>query len=74
MWIINFLTSLISLILGIIFINGKGAFLIAGYNTSSKEEKAKYYNMTPLWVGWTLFFIITLFTLIYVNTGNRFRK
>ena len=26
-------------ILGIIFFCGKGAFLIAGYNTSSKEEK-----------------------------------
>ncbi|GFZ30288.1 hypothetical protein CSC2_08140 [Clostridium zeae] len=29
-------------ILGIIFSLGKGAFLISGYNTSSKEEKAKY--------------------------------
>lgn len=28
--------------LGIMFINGKGAFLIAGYNTMSQEEKAKY--------------------------------
>ena len=30
------------LVLGILFWNGKGAFLIAGYNTSSKEEKSKY--------------------------------
>lgn len=30
------------LILGILLWNGKGAFLIAGYNTSSKEEKSKY--------------------------------
>ena len=29
-------------ILGVILSLGKGAFLIAGYNTSSKEEKAKY--------------------------------
>ena len=28
------------IILGIIFSKGKGAFLIAGYNTSSKEEKS----------------------------------
>ena len=28
------------IVLGIIFFCGKGAFLIAGYNTSSKEEKS----------------------------------
>lgn len=27
---------------GIVLINGKGAYLIAGYNTMSREEKAKY--------------------------------
>ncbi|MBL4933195.1 DUF3784 domain-containing protein [Clostridium paridis] len=30
------------LVLTITFLSGKGGFLIAGYNTSSKEEKAKY--------------------------------
>lgn len=29
------------IVLGIIFSCGKGAFLIAGYNTSSKEEKSR---------------------------------
>lgn len=29
-------------ILGLIFCRGKGAFLIAGYNTASQAEKAKY--------------------------------
>lgn len=29
-------------VLGIVFSLGKGSFLIAGYNTSSKEEKSKY--------------------------------
>lgn len=28
--------------LGILFLNGKGAFLIAGYNTKSKAEQEKY--------------------------------
>ena len=28
--------------LGIVLSMGKGAFLIAGYNTASKEERAKY--------------------------------
>jgi uncharacterized membrane protein YgdD (TMEM256/DUF423 family) len=29
-------------ILGVVLSLGKGAFLIAGYNTASQEEKAKY--------------------------------
>jgi hypothetical protein len=28
--------------IGVLFSKGKGAFLIAGYNTKPKEEKAKY--------------------------------
>lgn len=38
MWIIVALF----LVLTIILLSGKGGFLIAGYNTASKEEKAKY--------------------------------
>jgi len=30
------------LVLGIVLWNGKGSWLIAGYNTSSKYEKSKY--------------------------------
>ena len=33
---------LLFLLLGLVFFQGKGAFLIAGYNTSSEAEKAKY--------------------------------
>lgn len=29
-------------VLGIVFSRGKGASLIAGYNTTSREEKARY--------------------------------
>ncbi len=32
---------LVFIVLGIIFLKGKGAFLIAGYNTASKSEKAR---------------------------------
>lgn len=32
----------IFIMLGVLFLLGKGAFLIAGYNTMSKEEKAAY--------------------------------
>ena len=30
------------LILGLVFLTGRGSFLLAGYNTMSKEKKAKY--------------------------------
>lgn len=95
--------ALMFLIFGMVFMRGKGAFLIAGYNTSSKEEKAKYdekalcrfmgkimYSFAAClliivisdiinslilqWTGIVLFFCVAVFTLIYSNTGNRFRK
>ena len=40
-WIINVGTILMLVILGLVFRAGKGAFLIAGYNTAPKEEKDK---------------------------------
>ena len=39
---IELITGLLFLALSILFLLGKGSFLIAGYNTSSKAEKAKY--------------------------------
>ena len=91
------------LVLGIFLINGKGSFLIAGYNTMSEEEKDKYDTIAPckfmgkmmfalafsmvFWVlselynmgslfyfGLALFIVIVVFMLVYMNTGNRFRK
>ncbi|MUV38939.1 hypothetical protein JNUCC1_02811 [Lentibacillus sp. JNUCC-1] len=89
--------------LGIVFSLGKGSSLIAGFNTMSEEEKAKY-DVTALskFMGkimFTLAFSVVLqlisqiyekdwlfyislvllvgaiiFLLVYVNTGNRFRK
>ncbi len=43
---IHFSMILVFLLLGMVFSRGKGAFLIAGYNTASKEEKAKYDEKT----------------------------
>ncbi|WP_164669347.1 DUF3784 domain-containing protein [Virgibacillus doumboii] len=90
-------------VFGIFLLNGKGSFLIAGFNTLPKEEKAKYdvealckfmgkmmfilsFAMV-FWVlseafeiGWLftvgmiLFIAIVVFILVYVNTGNRFKK
>lgn len=91
------------LVLGLIFAQGKGAFLIAGYNTASKAEKARYdekalcrfmgkimfalagcqgimalgilvVGMWLFWVGIAAFLAVTFGTVIYANTGNRFRK
>lgn len=90
-------------ILGVLLINGKGSFLIAGYNTMSPEEKEKYdvkslckfmgkmmfvlavsmlfwvfgeaYDVEELfYVGLFLVLAIVLFMVIYMNTGNRFKK
>ena len=41
MWILAAIIVLLVL-LGVVFSMGRGAFLIAGYNTASKAEKAKY--------------------------------
>ena len=39
---ITSVTGLLLLIMGSIMLSGRGAFLIAGYNTMSKSEKEKY--------------------------------
>ncbi|NYB75302.1 DUF3784 domain-containing protein [Sedimentibacter hydroxybenzoicus DSM 7310] len=42
-------------IMAIFLLNGKGAFLIAGYNTSSEKEKSKYDEKALCrFVGWLL--------------------
>lgn len=96
-------TTLIFVLLGLLFSRGKGAFLIAGYNTSSKAEQEKYdekalckgmgrlmfalaacwlviassevfHRMSLLWIGLGLFFVTAIGGVIYMNTGNRYRK
>lgn len=42
MWIANAVMAALFVLLGVLFSRGKGAFLIAGYNTASAAEKAKY--------------------------------
>ena len=90
-------------VLGIIFASGKGAKLIAGYNTASREEKEKidekklqkamsvvmfvlagcslvsaasgiFHVRSLIWIGQAMFAITVITGLIYLNTGNRFRK
>ena len=103
MIIVHIFVLALFVVLGIIFAMGKGANLIAGYNTSSPEEKAKYdekklckgmsklmfayalcwlviasseiFKKTSfLWAGIALFTVVTIVALIYMNTGNRYKK
>lgn len=47
---------LLFLLLGLVFSCGKGAWLIAGYNTSPPEEKAKYDEKALCrWMGKFMF-------------------
>lgn len=103
MWVVHASVALLFIVLGIVFISGKGAFLIAGYNTLSRADKEQYDekslcrfmgkmmfllalcfiimilsdlldNIVFIWVGLCLFGMVTAFTVIYANTGNRFRN
>ena len=89
--------------LGIVFASGKGAGLIAGYNTASRDEKAKtdenkllkamsklmfvlagcflisasselFHVKSLIWIGQALFVTALIAGLIYLNTGDRFKK
>ncbi|HHX45516.1 MAG TPA: DUF3784 domain-containing protein [Chloroflexi bacterium] len=89
--------------LGALFSTGRGAFLIAGYNTMPPEKQATYDTpalcrfmgkmmfvfafCVGLWIlsdvlsaGWLftvgmiLYGVGVAFLLVYVNTGNRFKK
>lgn len=100
---IYLLTGLMLIGLGYLIKYKGWSSLIAGYNTSSKEEKAKYdvealcsfmgkfmfvlggilvlagvaayYKVS--WIvsiSWIVFAVISIGSLIYMNTGNRFKK
>lgn len=101
--ILQMLFVVVFILFGVLLSLGKCSFLIAGFNTMSKEEKSKYdvlglckfmgkvmfiiafcmalfllshilqlkliFNISLI-----LFWILILFTVIYLNTGNRFMK
>lgn len=91
------------IVLGIVFASGRGAGLIAGYNTEPEWKKAKtdekklckamsvmmfalavcwivaalgeiFKTRVLLWIGMALFAAVIIAGLIYMNTGDRFRK
>lgn len=101
--ILQMLFIALFILFGILLSLGKCSFLIAGFNTMSKEEKSKYdvlslckfmgkimfiiafcmilflisnvFQLKSLFnISLILFWILILFTVIYLNTGNRFIK
>lgn len=91
------------LFLGILMSMGKGSFLIAGFNTMTKDEKDKYDKVALCKFMGKMMFVFSLcialgflstmfeisilrnieiilfissivFMLVYLNTGNRFKK
>lgn len=94
---------LMVIVLGLIFVGGKGSSFIAGFNTMPSEKKKEYdvtalckfvgkimfalafsmlfwilsivFKMTWLFlVGLILFIGIIAFSIVYMNTGNRFKN
>lgn len=103
MLIVMIMLSLPLILIGIILLTGRGADMIAGYNTLPKTEKDKYDSVAlckfvgkivlpigvltplvavgemldmPLLIYGKIAIILgmVIFAVIYVNTGNRFRK
>lgn len=98
-----FIGPVILAVLGAVVRFGKASFLIAGYNTATKEEKEKYdeealckfvgnflfvlagmllligiggvYRITFIVsYGGIIFAAVAIAVVIYMNTGNRFKK
>ena len=73
---------LVFLLLGLVFSRGKGAFLIAGYNTAPKHEKEKYnekalcrfmskmmFALAGAWVPITLSALLDRMWLLWLGLG-----
>ena len=73
---------LVFLLLGLVFSRGKGAFLIAGYNTAPKREKEKYdeqalcrfmgkimFALAATWVPMTLSALLDRMWLLWLGLG-----
>lgn len=68
--------ALVMLICGLFLFQGKGSWLIAGYNTSSEEEKSKYdkmklcKSMGIFCAGLSIMLCIVAFFCFLVETGR----
>lgn len=102
-FMVHLTTGLLLVGIGYLLKYKKWSWLIAGFNTSSKEEKAKYDELSlcefmgkfmfvlagiifvaalgayidiswMVMLSWVLFVVVTIAALVYMNTGNRFKK
>lgn len=67
--IVQLIIVAVFIILGIVFFKGKGAFLIAGYNTAGREERAKYDEKTLCRFMGKLMFVLAGCTVVII-LGN----
>ena len=65
MIIANLGAGVVLLILGLIIQTGKATFLIAGYNTASKEEQAKWNAVAiSKFIGWVILVVPSAILLL----------
>ncbi|MEI6101333.1 MAG: DUF3784 domain-containing protein [Eubacteriales bacterium] len=65
----NFIVPAIFFALSVVLLTGKGSWLIAGYNTSSKEEKSKYDSKKLSRAAGIMLLIVT-FSVILITFLN----
>ncbi|MGK0465688.1 DUF3784 domain-containing protein [Clostridium sp.] len=61
-----FIMPAILIIIGAFIRTGKGSFLIAGYNTSTKQQKEKYDEVALCKFVSNILFFIAVITFIYL--------
>jgi len=71
-WIIMGIVSLSCFIMGGVLLQGKGAMLIAGYNTMSEKEKANYDTKALCQATGTLIIVVGI-ALLLMQLGNQLR-
>ena len=67
---ISWVTTAVLLLLSLVLIFGKGSWLIAGYNTSTKEEKARYDEKKLCRVVGIGLLVITVLTTVSTLLQN----
>lgn len=68
--IVGWIVVIILVIISVLLLSGKGSFLIAGYNTASKEEKEKYNEKKLCYIMGIGFSIITLVVAVNLYFGE----
>lgn len=63
--------TIIFLIIGIFLLQGKGSWLIAGYNTASPEEKAKYDKSKLCKVTAIICFVVAFLLCVMAYLGYK---